>query len=110
MVTTSAVIALWVVPLLAYPVVLARFLFSVKPPRAGRAPILEAAIGATLFIGTVIILVTVAALRTGLDTTGNGPSGFGILALLIGMVGMLSLVLLLKGVLQKLLRSNLRIP
>jgi hypothetical protein len=100
MVTTAAVLALWFVPLLAYPVVLARFLFSMKPPRGGRAPVLEAALGAVLLLGTLMLLREGSTLRNALRPTDGEPSGFLVLAVFVGMAGMLSLALLSRGTVE----------
>jgi hypothetical protein len=102
MVTTAAVVALWFVPLLAYPAVFARFMFSVKPPRGGRVPVLEAVFGAILLIAAVMLLLRVAALRNALRVNNGDPSGFLVLAVFVGLVGMLSLALFSKGIAEVL--------
>jgi hypothetical protein len=94
MVTSAAVFALWVGPLLAYPAVIVRFLFS----RAqGRAALLEATFGAILLIGTVLLLQWAPLKDAMRDLDGNSPSGLGILAMFLAMVALLSFVLFVKG-------------
>jgi hypothetical protein len=94
MVTSAAVFALWVGPLLAYPAVIVRFLFS----RAqGRAALLEATFGAVLLIGTMLLLQWASLKDAMRDLDGNSPSGLGILAMFFAMVALLSFVLFVKG-------------
>lgn len=94
MVTSAAVFALWVGPLLAYPAVIVRFLFS----RArGRGALLEAIFGAVLLIG-MLLLLQLAPLEDAMrDIDGSSPSGLGILAMFLAMVALLSFVLFVKG-------------
>jgi hypothetical protein len=102
MVTTAAVFALWFVPLLTYLAVVVRFLFSVKPPRGGRVPVLEAAFGAVLVIGTLMLFARVAVLREAVRATNGDPSGFFLLAVFVAMVGVLSLALFSRGLAEML--------
>jgi hypothetical protein len=102
MVTTAAVFALWFVPLLTYLAVVVRFLFSVKPPRGGRVPVLEAAFGAVLVIGTLMLFARVAVLREAVRVTNGDPSGFFLLAVFVAMVGVLSLALFSRGLAEML--------
>jgi hypothetical protein len=102
MVTTAAVFALWFVPLLTYLAVVVRFLFSVKPPREGRAPVLEAAFGAVLVIGTLMLFLRVAVLRDAVRVTNRDPSGFFVLSVFVAMVGVLSLALFSRGLAEVL--------
>jgi hypothetical protein len=102
MVTTAAVFALWFVPLLTYIAVVVRFLFSVKPPRGGRAPVLEAAFSTVLVIGTLMLFSWVAVLRDAVRVTNDDPSGFFFLAVFVAMVGVLSLALFSRGLAEML--------